>query len=367
MKIARWGIPLLLIVLAGSAWLIGRSRTASLPARPANSPRVLEVASVDLVPVVEGPLAQTVTVSGLLQPLSQTVLTAEIEGRIDQILVRTGDKVVPGQVLAHMDTQDLASRVAESRANLAAARAQLDLAERTQQRNEELKDKNFISANSLDNSRSTLESARESYRAREAQLALSRQSLPKATIRSPLKGLVSERAIELGQHVGVNARLFSVVDLSELEFAAKLPVREIGDIRVGQRVELMAEGVSGQAEGRVERISPLADDASRMITLFIRVANRDEVLKGGMVAKGRVVLAGRDKALSLPEQALREEQGKYQVLVLVGKQFVRRTVETGIRDETRGLVEVRAGLAAGDRVLLGRVVVPDLTSQVLVR
>lgn len=367
MKPRIW-IAASLAALAVAAFVVVKSRPAGPAPSTANAaPRVLEVASVDLITVNEGPLARSVAVAGLLVPLRQTLLTAEVEGRIAEINVRTGDKVAQGQVLARMDPQDIISRIAESRANVAAARAQLDLAERTQQRNEELQAKNFISANSLDNSRGALASARENFRAREAQLTLTVQALPKATIRAPLKGVVSERSIEVGQHVGANARLFAVVDLTELEFAAKLPMSEIGAIQIGQAVTLTVEGVSEPVAGRIERISPVAEDASRMIPVFIRVANRSEALKGGMVARGEIVVAGREKALSISDQALRDDNGKPWALVRVGDRLERRMLELGIRDERSGQVEVRAGLRAGEQVLLARVPLLDLSRKLVVR
>jgi RND family efflux transporter MFP subunit len=364
----RYWIAAALAGLAVAAVVIVKSRPAApAPGVRHAAPTVVEVARVDLIPVKEGPLARTVSVAGLLVPLRQTLLTAEVEGRIAEITVRPGDKVTQGQVLARMDPQDINSRIAESRANVAAARAQLDLAERTQQRNEELQAKNFISANSLDSSRSALASARENFRAREAQLSLVLQALPKATIRAPLRGVVSDRAIEVGQHVGANARLFSIVDLTELEFAAKLPVSEIGAIQIGQTVTLRVEGVSAPVEGRIERISPVAEDASRMIPVFIRVANRSEALKGGMVARGQIAVAGRDKTLSISDQALRDDQGKPWALVRVGDRLERRALELGIRDEDSGQVEVRAGLRAGEQVLLARIPAPELSRTLVVR
>ena len=370
MKKARlWLILSLVVVLIGTTMVFKNLAAGTSAPSAADSALMapLEIARVDLIEVREGPLARTVSVSGLLQPLRQTLLTAELEGRIEAVLVRAGDKVSQGQVLARMDPQDLNSRIAESRANVAAARAQADLAERTQRRNEELQAKNFISANSLDSSRSGLDSARENLRAREAQLALALQALPKATIRSPLKGVVAERVIEVGQHVGMNARLFSVVDLSELEFAAKLPVSEIGAIKVGQTVSLSVEGAAEPVVGRIERISPVAEDASRMIPVFIRVSNRDEKLKGGMVVRGRIAVAGREKALAVSDQTLRDDNGKPWALVLVGDRLERRSLELGIRDETNAQVEVRSGLHAGERVLLARVSVNDLSRKFVVR
>lgn len=368
MKPKHWGILFGVVVLLVGIVIAIKHNKASTPAPTQSAtPQTTELAKVDLVPVIAGPLQRTVAVSGLLQPLRQTILTAELEGRIDDVQVRAGDAVTKGQVLARMNIDDLASRVAESRANLAAARAQLDLAERTQKRNEELMAKNFISANSLDSSRSSLDAAREGLRAREAQLALTEQALPKAIVRAPLKGVVAERSVEVGQHVGVNARLFSVVDLTELEFAAKVPVSDIGAITVGQTVSLTVEGKPKLVSGKIERISPVADDASRMIPLYIRVANPDESLKGGMVVRGNIVTAGRTNTLSISDQALRDDNGKPWVICIRGTHLERRNVELGIRDEVSGRVEILKGLAAGEQVILARVALPNLATPVSIR
>ncbi|WP_018607841.1 efflux RND transporter periplasmic adaptor subunit [Uliginosibacterium gangwonense] len=367
MKPRYWGILFAAVLVVGIGLVIAkRAHKAPAPVQ-AQAEQVFELAKVDLVPVVDGPLARTVSVSGLLQPLRQTLLTAELEGRIDEVMVRAGDKVEKNQVLARMNPEDLDSRVAEARANLAAAKAQLELADRTQKRNEELMAKGFISANSLDNSRNTLDAAREGLRAREAQLALTQQALPKAVIRATLKGVVAERNVEVGQHVGMNTRLFSVVDLTELEFAAKVPVSEISAMTVGQTVSLTAEGSEHPVEGRIERISPVADDASRMIPLYIRVMNRDQALKGGMVVRGNIVTAGRVHTLSISDQAIRDDNGKPWVYCLTRGHLERRNVELGIRDEVSGRIEVRSGLVAGEQVLLARVPLSNPAVKVTVR
>ena len=86
-----------------------------------------------------------------------------------------------------------------------------------------------------------------------------------------------------------------------------------------------------------------------------------------MVARGQIVVAGQDKALSISDQALRDDQGKPWALVQVGDRLERRALELGIRDENSGQVEVRAGLRAGEQVLLARVPAPDLSRTLVVR
>ncbi|MEC5399173.1 efflux RND transporter periplasmic adaptor subunit [Uliginosibacterium sp. H1] len=349
-----WIVLAVLLVLVVVVMLVVRGRPGPAPeAAPAQV--VPEIAAVDLATVSDKPLSSSVPLTGLLKPVQQSQLTAEVEGRIQEVLVRAGQKVTKGQVLARMDTRDLESRAAEGRANLANARAQVDLAESTHRRNEQLLARNYISESGLDTSRSNLDAARQSLRAREAQLSLLQQAQGKAVVRSPFAGVVSERKVDPGQHVGVNAPMFSVVDLSVLEFEAKMPVTEVGSVRPGLNVTLNVDGIDDSFAGQVERISPVADEASRMIPLYVRVPNPQEVLKGGMVAQGRLALAESRKGLSLPLQAIREEGGRAYVLAVVGSKLERREVQLGLEDESGGQVEVRGGVAAGDRVVLASV------------
>lgn len=347
---------LLLIILALIAFGIGQGLKKRAAAKAVvTTPATLELASADLAVARVEALARTLRLSGYLQPLAESVLTASVEGRIETVFVRPGEKVRAGQELARMDSRDLAARLAEAQANLAASRAQLDLAEKTQARNEELKAKNFISGTSLDTSKTQLTAQQEAARAAEARLALARQALEKSVIRAPQAGIVAERAVQPGQHVGLNARMFSVVDLSELEFAATVPVSQVGAIRIGQSVQLRAEGSEAEATGRVERIAPTADAATRMIPVYIRVKNPDGALKGGMSVQGEVQLAEQPQTLTLPREALRQTAGRTTVLVVANGKAEERAVETGLVDEASGRVEIRTGVQPGETVILARV------------
>ncbi len=333
-------------------------RPSPEPAAAKSASAVMELDAADIAQARSEPIAVTLALSGLLQPLAESVLTAEVEGRVDAVLVRPGEAVKAGQVLARLDTRDLAARLAEQQANLAASRAQLDLAEKTQRRNEALQARNFISANSLDSSRSTLDANREALHARAAQLALAQQALAKAVVRAPQSGIVSERAVQPGQHVGMNARMFSIVDLAELEFAAAVPVSQVGAVRVGQNVVVVAEGAMAngdEAQGRVERIAPMADTATRMIPVYIRVANPDGRLKGGMAVRGQLRLGEVANAVTLPREALRGSGENLTVLAMNQGRAEMRKVQVGVRDESSGRVEIKSGIAAGETAILARV------------
>lgn len=340
------------IVLGVAGLTLGLRSPGANP--PPAEPRTLELGRADVATVGERALARSLPLGGTLQPITQSILTAELEGRIAEVRVRAGEAVRAGQVLVRVDKRDLESRLAEQAANLANSRAQFELAEKTYARNADLRERRFISQTSFDNFKSTLDANREAVNARAAQFALARQALEKATVRSPIDGIVAERLVQPGQHVGLNARLLTVVALEALEFEAQVPVTRIGAVRVGQEVQIEAESFPGRFVGRVERINPTADPASRMIPVYVRVANPEHTLRGGMFARGRLIVEQAPNARVLPANAVRRADDKAYVLKVAGGRIERREVEVGITDEQGGWVQIVSGLVPGDTVVIDR-------------
>lgn len=362
-------LTLVAVGVVGADWTFSADKKAIAPS--ARAPQAegsqVELAPVDVTVVREASLNRTLQLSGILHPLKQSILTAEVEGRIQAVLVRPGDRVLAGQVLARMDSRDLENHLAEQRANFAASRAKFELAEKNHRRNEELLAKHFISAASLDTGRSTLDASRESMKAQDALVALTQQNVSKAVIRAPLDGIVAERGVEPGQHIALNTKLFVIVDLSELEFAANASVSEIGAISIGQEVTIQVTGVPELVVGHVERLAPTADDASRMIPVFIRVPNQDGSLKGGMMAQGRLRVENATGVLAVHKDTLRHDGKKDYVLRVGADRLERCEVTLGLTEQVTGLVEIKHGLAAGDQVILARLQNLEAGRQVVIR
>ena len=367
----RRGIIALIITFAIVGALAGsRMAAQSLSAEQivdAPGHRTIELSAVDVEAVRLASIDRTVFVSGTLQPLRQSTLTAEVEGRVLLVDIRPGNKVEKGQVLAHLDSRDSQSRLAEQRARFASVQAQYELAERTLRRNEGLLARKFISVASLDNSRSSLDSNRENMKAQEALVGLAKQALDKSTIRSPLTGIVSERLIEPGQAVTPGARLFTLVDLSEMELVANVPIGEIGSIHAGQSIQLQVSGFGASVTGKVERIAPTADPLTRMIPIYIHIPNPGFELKGGMLVQGRIAIASSRPEPILRDEAIRLDGQQPYVLRIRDGAVERAVIETGIRDEDYGQVVVHKGLAVGDQVILARIASLEPGQRIVVR
>jgi RND family efflux transporter MFP subunit len=197
--------------------------------------------------------------------------------------------------------------------------------------------------------------------AAEAQVAIARaqsagagESAARATITSPINGVVSARAVNGGEAVNVGVPLFTVVNASELELAGQVGVREAALVRVGQPVSFTLDGFPSQVlQGRVARIDPTADPGTRQVGVYIRLPNPGNRIVGGQFAHGTIASGTEVTAVVIPQSAVASRSGDNAVVfVVTGNKLVKRTVVLGAADAATGAVAVATGIAAGERVLL---------------
>lgn len=317
----------------------------------------LEFAPADLSTVENRSLSRTLPFSGSLAPVIQSTVKSKVSGEVRRVLAREGERVKQGQVLAQIDTADLQARLDAQVAALEEAKARWSMADKNRESNLKLLQQNFISQNAFDTANSTFEASAASVRSAEAQVRLARYAMQDAVVRAPVSGILARKMVNSGEKVGPDSPMFSVVDLSKMEIEAPAPTSEIPAIQVGQIASFQVDGFGERVfEGRVERINPMTEAGSRSITLYLSVANRDGVLKGGMFVKGLLVLARTAATTVVPITALHEDAGQSFVFTLEGGKIARHKVTLGLREEAAGLVEVKSGLAAGVQVISARMV-----------
>ncbi|GAB3249528.1 efflux RND transporter periplasmic adaptor subunit [Chitinimonas naiadis] len=318
---------------------------------------VLELAPSDIVTVTDASLIQPLALSGTLSAVRQTAINAEVEGVVSDVLVRPGEVVKAGQVLGRFETSDLGQLLATRQANLERSRAEMQLAEKNRDRSANLVKQGFISPNSFDASENSLAVAAAQYRADQAQLAMAQKAMRDSTIRATFSGIVSERKVEPGSRVAMNQRLFSVVDLDEMEFEAAVPVNGLASVRTGQEVTLSIEGFAGrEMKGRVERIAPVADNTSRMVPVYVRLKNPGGLLKGGMFAQAQLAIARADHAATLPFGAIRDlgTPAPY-VLTIENGKAVQRPIKLGILNDLAKQAVVQSGVPVGAKVVIAKI------------
>ncbi|WP_035056943.1 efflux RND transporter periplasmic adaptor subunit [Andreprevotia chitinilytica] len=314
-----------------------------------------ELSTDDVTTAQQGDLNRSIALTGNLQALRQTTITAQIDGLIASVAVRPGASVTAGQELARFDPSDLEKQMAVSQSQLAKSREQLALNHKLNERNANLLKQNFISQNAFDSSDSQLRTAEADAHTSEAQLALAKQSLAKTSIRAPFAGTVAERLAEPGQRVGMNSKLFTLVDLSELEWVGEVPSGRIGDVKVGQKAEFRVDGFDHPFTGQVSRINPSVNASSKTVQIYLQVPNPDGALRDGLFAQGNLLLDIRHAVINVPKQAVRDENGKRYVLAIEQGKLVRRDVSIGAEDAVADRVEIAQGIDAGTIILVSGV------------
>jgi membrane fusion protein, multidrug efflux system len=346
--------PLLLAVLAVALSACG-GKEVEKKAAVSEKPAVLELASVDVALAQKGSLSGALQVSGALQPVALTTVQSRVAAEINSVAVREGERVQKGQILARLGTQDLDARVKQAEANLASARVEAELSRALDERNQKLFEKKYLSE--LDYQRSVGETMarNEAMRAQQAMLDIARKALKDASVSSPMNGIVAKRYVEPGSSVGMDGKLFDIVDLSEMELAAPVPATEIAQVKVGQAVTFTVSGFADKKfEGRVLRINPVADAGTRAIMVYVRVSNSGLSLKGGMYARGDIATGAAGEGMTVPLEALHSDANGSWVLVLKDGRLEKRVIDVAGRDERGNRLAVRSGLAEGETVVVAK-------------
>jgi HlyD family secretion protein len=292
--------------------------------------------------VTRGDLQVLISATGNLAPTNEVEVGSELSGLIEAVLVDVNDRVTRGQPIARLDTLRLRDAIARSEAALLQARAgvaQADATERQSQatlaRFEEvhrLSNGKVPSATELDSARAehdravaNQKSARAAVAAAEAQLSSDRTNLAKATIRSPVTGVVLSRQIDPGQTVAASFNtptLFRIAeDLSSMKLEVKVDEADVGQVREGQsatftvdafperefpaviqRVDVGANSASG---GTSSASSSSGSSTVVAYTAVLTVQNPELLLRPGMTATASIVTQTERNVLLVPNAALR--------------------------------------------------------------
>lgn len=337
----------------GMAERKAKAHSASAPAAQV----VMEIAPDEVLVVSRQAMALGIPVSGAVRAVHSAAIKARVAGEVQGLALREGDAVRAGQEVARIDATEAQARLRQAQQQADAARAQAAINQRQFDNNQALVAQGFISKSALDTSQSGLDAARASHQAAVAAADVARKTLADTVLRSPINGFVSQRLVQNGERVGVEARILEVVDLAQLELEALVPAADAARVRVGQAAELALEGSAERVQARVARINPSAQAGSRAVPVYLVIDNTPPVpgLRQGVFLQGTVV-AGTQDALAVPLDAVRTDQGQPYLQVVDQGRVAHRVVQTGARSQKDGAIWVAVeGVAEGTAVLAARV------------
>ena len=348
------GLAIVAAIAAGIGLRMSKRASAETPGGT-SQPVTLEFTPGDVATVQPKSLTRWLPLSGSLQPVNQTTVKAKVSGEIRQVMVREGETVKSGQVLARFDTSDLDAKLNDRVGALESSRAQLALAQKTRAQNLLLLKQNFISQTAFDSAESNLSVNQGALKSLEAQAQLAKNALRDAVVITTLDGTVAKRHIQPGEKVNFDSPLFTVVDLGRMEVQALVPANDIPEIVIGMPVELSIDGFGERRfNGQVERINPMTEAGTRAILVFVQIPNPDAALRGGMFATGRIRLAAGSPVPTLPDTAIRSEAGQNFVWAIDNGKVLKRMVVIGKRDEAAGRTEIKTALPPDMLILSSR-------------
>ena len=351
-KILIGAVSLVVIAAGGAfAWKNGATTRSQSASGGATNERTLELIPAELHTIEPRGLVDTIRFTGATQPIEQTIVKARVSGRLADVLVREGDNVKEGQILAQFETRELQARVDERKSTVDAARADARWTARDRANKEALVDRNIVSRATADQARAAAENKNSMVAVAEAQLEIAEKNLGDAVVRAPFDGVVGERIANQGESLPIDGKILTLLDTSHVEVAAQMPAADVVRMHTGQVATLTLEGFGDKIfNGRITRISPTALPGSRSILVFVEILDRHESLRGGLFATGGVNVKEKAHALAVPASAMRkDDQGDY-VLAIESGVLVRKPVGA-VRAWSRGeLVEVK-GLESGMQIV----------------
>ena len=361
----RWiVIGLIVLALASGIWRAfsqKQAKQAAASALPA-TPTHIELANSDILTADSREITQGLSVSGTVKALNYAVIKARVAGEVKEILVREGDSVKAGQVLARIDPTEYQRRWTQAQEQAVATKYQMEIAHRQWDTNKALVDQGFISKAAMNNSLASYQGAVATHKAATAGADVALKALEDATLLAPFSGVIAVRLAQVGERVGIDAKVLELVDLSQLEVEVPVSPSESLDVRIGQVATFQLEDRQEKVTAKVKRISPSAQTGTRSVMIYLAL-DKPQGLRHGLFAKGLLGL-GKSHVIAVPLSAVRTDrpQPYVQVVESVGsqQQVVHKPVTLGVRgmDLTQPEAEPWVGvtgLAAGSSVLKGQV------------
>lgn len=276
--------------------------------------------------VGRGDLTVTVTANGTIEPTNRVEISSELSGTIAEVMVDYNDPVKAGQVLARLDTVQLAAQLSVQAASLAAAEAQLanaraslleaeanfEIVQTLDERGVTTHANLTASKAALSRARADVASGQANVELAQAQLEAQQAILSKATILSPINGIVLDRAVDAGQIVAASLsapELFTIAeDLTQMELQVDVAESDIGRINVGDRANFTVDAYDNKPfPAQISMVRFASDNTDGLVTYkaILSVENDAMLLRPGMTATAEITVAQYSDVLLVSNAALR--------------------------------------------------------------
>jgi membrane fusion protein (multidrug efflux system) len=322
--------------------------------------------TVELVTVKRGEMSEQITVVGNLIGAATIEATPKVNGRLEAVFVRMGDRVNRGQRIAKIEDREILEQLkqAEASSDVSSAtirqrEADLKFAQTNLDRSRNLNERQLIPKQTLDDAEARYQAAaaqvdlaRAQYAQAQARLDELKINLANTLVTSPVNGFIGKRTLDPGAWVTPNSDFISVVDIGVVRLVANIVEKDLRRVSAGQPASVTVDAFPDERfGGRIARVSPVLDPATRTAQIEVEISNSQFRLKPGMYAKVEFTVERHENALIVPANAVVDYEGKRGVFVPGGEgdQAHFQPIETGLIAQDR--IEIVSGLAEGDKVV----------------
>src|SRR5262249_18074001 len=323
----------------------------------------IAAAHIDLVAAQGGTLARRLTVPGTILPHADRIahVSVKLSGTVAELRKKLGDPVAKDEVLAILESRE----VADAKSEYLARKTTHDLQQTLFDRAKMMWEGKATTENDYLRARATAEDARikmEVARQKLAAIGLSEQqiaalpqhpvdSLPQQEIRAPIKGRVVERKVDLGTAVGrdnLETELFVIVNLERVWVDLAVSPVDLAAVKEGQRVVVTTRAIKDKAQGQIVFISPLLDKDTRSARVIAEIGNYDGVWRPGTFVTAAIAVEEQSVPVVVPNSTIQTIGGEKVVFVRTSDGFEKRAVVTGRSDDR--FTEIATGLQPGETI-----------------
>ncbi|WP_428235326.1 efflux RND transporter periplasmic adaptor subunit [Gracilimonas sp.] len=325
-----------------------------------------QATSVETNIVEVGQIADQVRSFGNVKAQNVISVLPQVSNRITEIYVDLGDTVRQGEALAKIYDATFRDQLSQAESQLEQSRIALRRDSSEYQRQQSLMERDLTSESELDIAQAAYQSSRAQFESARSSLTQAQEDFNNTIVRSPVDGVITNRALEVGDLATTGTELFQIASTNGYESRIYLPVQDWRAVKVGQEVSLRISNESGiSAEGVVSRKSPQLDATTGLGEVVITLTSVGNAVYPGVLAENVINITTKDRALIVPRSALVEQvetvinpesntielERSYSVFVSRGDSVAeRRELELGIEQGDR--IEVLSGLLPNDRIIV---------------
>ncbi len=304
-----------------------------------------------VAPVQYREVEQTYSVEGLVEATRQSTVSAQIGGRVKEILFDVGSRVNKGQVILRIDERETAQALAGSNAQVSQAQATMQNAKANYERSKQLFEQKFISQSALDKAQADYQVARAQAAASEAGASQASLAHGYSSVVAPYSGVVAARLVEVGEMVMPGKPMMVGFDPSEMRVVVNVPQYKLPEIGTHPKVLVEVPSLSKWVKAASATVQPLADARTHSTQVRVYLPANEAGVYPGMFVRAHFVV-GKANKLVIPASAVLHRSEVVAVYVVDEKGGVRlRQVRLG-EVSADDSVEVLAGLNPGEQVAL---------------